>query len=247
MDLQKTGEFISCLRKKHGWTQSELAEQIGVTDKAVSRWETGRGFPDVSCLTALADVLEVSVSELIRGERIELEGKKTAEIMEEVDQTVVSTLEFSQKNTGRAWVAASALFLAGSVALLCVLGAVYRDFILFWSDIPARYAAYFLLIFLLIPVGVPALIYWMGPKYPRLTTFKTYLAAFAVSFFLVMMGAALFYPEFYIALADAELLQYDFNDTALHEVLFEVLPITWALTAALNTICAALRSVRFKK
>ena len=76
MDLQKTGEFISDLRKKHGWTQSELAEQIGVTDKAVSRWETGRGFPDVSCLTALADVLEVSVSELIRGERIELEGKK---------------------------------------------------------------------------------------------------------------------------------------------------------------------------
>ena len=44
MDLQKTGEFISCLRKKHGWTQSELAEQIGVTDKAVSRWETGLSY-----------------------------------------------------------------------------------------------------------------------------------------------------------------------------------------------------------
>ena len=76
MDLQKTGEFISCLRKKHGWTQSELAEQIGVTDKAVSRWETGRGFPDVSCLTALADVLEVSVSDLSGENGSNWRGKK---------------------------------------------------------------------------------------------------------------------------------------------------------------------------
>lgn len=69
MDLQKTGQSISSLRKEHGWTQKDLAERVGVTDKAVSRWETGRGSPDVSYLTALADVLEVSISELVLGER----------------------------------------------------------------------------------------------------------------------------------------------------------------------------------
>lgn len=54
MDLKKTGAFLAASRKKQKMTQKELAEEIGVTDKAVSRWETGRGFPDVSVLQPLA-------------------------------------------------------------------------------------------------------------------------------------------------------------------------------------------------
>lgn len=68
MDLKKSGAFISQARKARGLTQKELAKQIGVTDKAVSRWETGTGFPDVSCLETLADALGVSILELLRGE-----------------------------------------------------------------------------------------------------------------------------------------------------------------------------------
>ena len=71
MDLQKTGSFIAQARKAKGLTQKELAKLIGVTDKAVSRWETGTGFPEVSCLEPLADALEVSVLELLRGEYCE--------------------------------------------------------------------------------------------------------------------------------------------------------------------------------
>jgi DNA-binding XRE family transcriptional regulator len=47
MDAKKTGELIAALRKEKGWSQTELAERLGVTNKAVSRWETGRGYPDV--------------------------------------------------------------------------------------------------------------------------------------------------------------------------------------------------------
>ena len=63
----KTGQFIARRRKEIGLTQKELAERLGVTNKAVSKWETGGGMPDVSVLETLAGVLEVSVDELLRG------------------------------------------------------------------------------------------------------------------------------------------------------------------------------------
>lgn len=69
MDARKTGELIAALRREKGWSQSELADRIGVTNKAVSRWETGRGYPDVELLPLLARELEVSISELLEGER----------------------------------------------------------------------------------------------------------------------------------------------------------------------------------
>lgn len=69
MDYEKTGRFLQELRKENGLTQLALAERLGVTDRAVSKWERGKGFPDVSLLKPLAEVLDVSVSELLDGER----------------------------------------------------------------------------------------------------------------------------------------------------------------------------------
>ena len=57
MDSNKTGLFIAELRKQKGYTQKELAEKLMVTDKAVSRWETGKGFPDTSLLRNLSNIL----------------------------------------------------------------------------------------------------------------------------------------------------------------------------------------------
>lgn len=65
MDAQKFGTFITQCRKEKGMTQSELAAKIMVTDKAVSRWERGKGFPDINLLLPLAEALEVSVFELM--------------------------------------------------------------------------------------------------------------------------------------------------------------------------------------
>ena len=67
MDCCVTGAVIRTLRERLGMTQAELAEKICVSDKTVSKWETGRGFPDVSLLEPLGSALQVSVRELLCG------------------------------------------------------------------------------------------------------------------------------------------------------------------------------------
>ena len=84
MDAKKTGALIARLRKKKNLTQDALAGQLGVTRKAISRWETGRGYPDVEILPSLAEVLGVSVNELLAGE------ERTADCMIAVQQPAVS-------------------------------------------------------------------------------------------------------------------------------------------------------------
>ena len=70
-ESERTGQFIAELRRERQMTQQELAQALHVTDKAVSKWETGRGFPDIKLLPALGAVLGVSVVELLTGRRIE--------------------------------------------------------------------------------------------------------------------------------------------------------------------------------
>ena len=65
-----TGGVIKDLRQQKGLTQSELAERLGVSDKAVSKWECGKGLPDVSLLQPLAEALSVSVAELLSGQPV---------------------------------------------------------------------------------------------------------------------------------------------------------------------------------
>ena len=71
MDYKKTGALIRALRREKGMTQQALAEQLHVSARAVSKWETGGGFADVSSLEALGRALDVGVGELLRGEREE--------------------------------------------------------------------------------------------------------------------------------------------------------------------------------
>ena len=71
MDQVKTGKFISELRKEKELTQTGLADIIGVSDKTVSKWECGRGMPEISTLPLLCETLGISVNELLSGERLE--------------------------------------------------------------------------------------------------------------------------------------------------------------------------------
>ncbi len=70
MNQIKIGNFIATRRKAHGMTQSQLAEMLGITDKAVSKWETGKSMPDLSLFTPLCDLLEITLNELLLGELI---------------------------------------------------------------------------------------------------------------------------------------------------------------------------------
>lgn len=80
MDQAKTGKFIAVCRKEKGLTQAQLAELMGVSDRAVSKWETGRSMPDSSIMLELCDALGINVNELLTGERIAMEDyRKTAE------------------------------------------------------------------------------------------------------------------------------------------------------------------------
>lgn len=71
MDNAKTGGLIAARRKELGLTQKELAEHLHISDRTVSKWERGAGFPDISLLEPLADALELSIVDLIQGERQE--------------------------------------------------------------------------------------------------------------------------------------------------------------------------------
>lgn len=73
LNQQKTGLFISEMRKEKNLTQKQLADIIGVSDKAVSRWETGRGMPDTSTMPELCKTLEININELLSGERLSTE------------------------------------------------------------------------------------------------------------------------------------------------------------------------------
>lgn len=87
MDQIKIGSFISELRKAKGLTQEQFAEIIGVTQKSVSRWETGKNMPDISLLQVIAKELNVSVTELLDGQKsnMPIEDSATKAVSQLID------------------------------------------------------------------------------------------------------------------------------------------------------------------
>ena len=72
MEQAKVGKFIAECRKNKNMTQAELAEKLNITDRAISKWETGKGMPDSSIMLELCNELDISVNELLSGEMIEM-------------------------------------------------------------------------------------------------------------------------------------------------------------------------------
>ena len=97
MDQEKIGKFILELRKQKGWTQKELAEKVGVSDKTISKWECGNSIPDITYLEALCNSLDISVNELLSGER--LSDKSYSEKAEENIMALMKENESNKKGS----------------------------------------------------------------------------------------------------------------------------------------------------
>lgn len=124
MDQNKTGKFIAGERKRKALTQKQLAEALGISDKTISKWERGGGFPEVSLLLPLCRELDITVNELLAGERVaEEDYKKKAE--ENMMNLVKEAQESRKKIILSALVAALAILAA--VPLIVVAGALEME------------------------------------------------------------------------------------------------------------------------
>lgn len=116
MDLIKIGKFIAEMRKEQGLSQTQLGEKIGVTNKTVSRWETGMYLPPVEMLLALSELFDISINEILCGKRLTDEEYKTEaekNLRRSIESvfTVKEKLEFFKKK-----------WLREHFAFLCFLG-----------------------------------------------------------------------------------------------------------------------------
>lgn len=115
VDQIKIGRFIASLRKEQGMTQEQLAERLGVTQKSVSRWETGKNMPDLSLLKPLSAQLNISVSELLDGEK----SQKAEEIS---DEAIDRIIDYSIKSKRKSLLSyGEARFTASVIAVLAAI------------------------------------------------------------------------------------------------------------------------------
>lgn len=112
MDQIETGKFIARERKGKGLTQQQLAQRLGISNRTISKWECGKGFPEVSLLLPLCQELEVSVNELLSGRRLqEQDYQKKAE------EHMIDFMKEREENLRRFWIA----ILTGIIATVSFL------------------------------------------------------------------------------------------------------------------------------
>lgn len=127
MNQEKIGKFIAECRKEQHLTQAVLAEKLGITDRAVSKWETGKNMPDASVMLELCEILKINVNELLTGEHIIMDNYK-----EIAEQNLVE-MNAQKEKADRKLLKAARVFM---IFLVAMMGAFYAlDAIYdFWED-----------------------------------------------------------------------------------------------------------------
>lgn len=92
MNQEKIGKFIAECRRQRKMTQSELGERLGVTEKSISNWENGRNMPDLSLFKPLCDELNISLNDLMSGEKV-----KEKEYRDKLEENIINTIDYSNK------------------------------------------------------------------------------------------------------------------------------------------------------
>ena len=116
MDQIKIGRFIADERKRKEYTQRQLADKLGISDKTVSKWERGNGFPEVSLLLPLCDELGISVNELLAGERV-----PDNDYREKAEENMVNLVKEAQESKKKIVLSAVTAGLAIFAALPLIL------------------------------------------------------------------------------------------------------------------------------
>lgn len=116
MNQIKIGEFIATQRINHHFTQAALAEKLGITDRAVSKWERGKGLPDVSLMIDLCKILDITVNELLCGEKISMENNN-----EKNEQLLLDMAKEVEQKNKVIWTSMWAIMIVSITALLAGL------------------------------------------------------------------------------------------------------------------------------
>ena len=114
MDQLKIGKFIAECRKQKNLTQMQLAEKLGITDKAISKWERSIAIPDTSIMLELCDILGISVNELLSGEKISMENNN-----QKNEQLLLDMAKELEKKNKTIW---NAMWIIMTVSILGLIG-----------------------------------------------------------------------------------------------------------------------------
>ena len=115
MDQIKIGAFLKELRREKGITQEQLADELGVSGRTISRWETGSNMPDISLLVEIAEFFDVSIPEIIKGER------KSEDMREEVKEVAETMSDYANAEKARLLKSMRNISINGFIALLIYL------------------------------------------------------------------------------------------------------------------------------
>ena len=116
MDQIKIGKFIAECRKKKNLTQAQLAEMLNVTDRAISKWETGKAMPDSNIMLELCHILGINVNELLCGEMIDIEKKE-----EQLNELIYQMATNEERYHKRLLHSAIVIIATSLVALICLI------------------------------------------------------------------------------------------------------------------------------
>ena len=116
MDQIKIGKFITECRKKKNLTQAQLAKNLNITDRAISKWETGKAMPDSDIMLELCDMLEITVNELLCGEKIDIAQKN-----EQVSDLIFQMAKNEERYHNRLRYSAYLILATSLIALVCLI------------------------------------------------------------------------------------------------------------------------------
>lgn len=120
MDQIKIGKFIAERRKSKKLTQKQLAEKLSISDKTISKWESGNGLPEVSLMMPLCEELEISVNELLSGEKLD-----EKQYYKKAEENMMELMREKQENKKKIIISIISMFMGLSTLVVCVMLAAY--------------------------------------------------------------------------------------------------------------------------